>query len=466
MAYLVLAFVPAERSFPIYKFIIAAVVQAVLVLALALHCASYLHMLPLGTLAGLFRMTAIILLAVGSQGLAFTGSLVGATEWFLPTGWINYVLLRSSGDWAALGLAIPIGAIIYLAKYSFDRLRSFYSLEGFEIIPGPAHAVTSEDDVITGASFNQRAGPTEIEDRISARYFLEGVNWNLRGGLEKIVARMLNPRERVITEFLVAQDPGWTRSLKWSFWVWLIVSLVVFIFGDYGTMVFFGAYVLGAATLPLFGGDWRGMRQTAAGGMFIPGYSLYPITFNEMALIFLKVNLVRIVAASPLVISFGAIAAFKLGHPPLDGAIVGMKLLATISCLQPLLVLFPISSTTNDTSRMLGLWVLVFLPIILILGGAALAVFLSDTSLGVFVGFAALVLFSGLVFVIYRKAYRSGRFDLLNLVIKPGTVAKFERTTCCRTKRCQKTLKPWAILFEVRGKLKQYWAKLSLHRCQ
>ena len=51
---------------------------------------------------------------------------------------------------------------------------------------------------------------------------------------------------------------------------------------------------------------------------------------------------------------------------------------------------------------------------LIILGGAALAVFLSDTSLGVFVGFAALMLFSGLVFVIYRKAYRSGRFDLLN----------------------------------------------------
>lgn len=414
LVYLVLAFIPEQQVLPVYTFVIAAFMQTLLVLALALHCASYLHTLPLGTLAGLFRMTAIVLLVIGAQGLEVANTVVRATEWFLPMGWVNYVLLRSTGDWAALGLAIPIAAIIYLARYSFDRLRAFYSLEGFEIIPGPAHAVTPDHEEITAATFKQRAGPTEIEDRVLARYFLEGVNWDLRGGLEKIVARMLNSRERVITEFLVAQDPGWTRSLKWSFWVWLVVMVIVLVFGDYGTMVFFGAYVLGAATLPLFGGEWRGMRQTASGGMFIPGYSLYPIAFGEMARIFLKVNLVRIVAASPFIVSFGAMGALKLGHPALEGAIIGLKLLGSIACLQPLLVLFPISSTTNDTSRMLPIWLLVFLPIILLLGASALGVFLSDTGLGVATGFAGLFLFSGLLFVVYRRAYRAGKFDLLN----------------------------------------------------
>jgi hypothetical protein len=414
LIYLALALLPGDLALPIYAFLVAAFAQTALVLALALHCASYLHMLPLATLAGLFRMSAIVLLVLGAQGFDFTASLVRATEWFLPMGWVHYVMLRAARDWAALGLVIPLAAIVYLARYSFDRLRSFYSLEGFEIIPGPAHAAGVDHQELTAGAFNQRAGPTEIEDRISAGYFLEGVNWNLRGGLEKVMARFLNPRERVITEFLVAQDPGWTRSLKWSFWVWLVVSIIVLVFGNYGTMVFFGAYLLGAATLPLFGGDWRGMRQSAAGGMFIPGYSLYPITFNEIARIFLKVNLVRILAASPLIVSFGAIAAFKLGHPPAEGAIVGMKLLGTIACLQPLLVLFPISSTTNDTSRMLSSWLLVFLPILLLLGLSAFAVFLSDTAIGVFVGFGALSLFSGLLFVLYRRAYRAGKFDLLN----------------------------------------------------
>jgi hypothetical protein len=414
LGYLVLSFLPGDGSKP-YALALAALGQTVLVLALAIHAASYLHMLPMGTLAGLFRMTAVVLLVLGMQGFEYTPALVRATEWFLPTGWINYMLLQSNRDWAVLLLAIPIAAIIYLARFSFERLRSFYSLEGFEIVPGPSHAAATDNEELTAASFGQRAGPTEITDRIANRYFLEGVNWNLRGGLEKFVGRLLSPRERVITEFLVAQEPGWTRSLKWSFWVWMIVSLLVAGFGkSFGTVVFFGAYVLGAATLPLFAGDWRGMRQSAAGGMFMPGYSLYPISFNEMARIFIKVNLVRILAASPLVVSFAALGAHQLGHSALGGAMIGTKLILLLICLQPLLALLPISSTTNDTSRMLGIWLLVFLPLILVILAAALGVFLSDTKLGVIASYALLLMLSTLMFVVYRRAYRAGRFDLLN----------------------------------------------------
>jgi hypothetical protein len=415
LGYVVLSFLPNDGP-QSYALALAALGQTVLVLALAIHAASYLHMLPMGTLAGLFRMTAIVLLVLGMQGFEYTPALVRATEWFLPTGWINYMLLQSGRDWAVLALLIPIAAIIYLARFSFERLRSFYSLEGFEIVPGPAHAAAAQNDELTPASFSQRVGPTEITDRIASRYFLEGVNWNLRGGLEKLVGRLLNPRERVITEFLVAHDPGWTRSLKWSFWVWMIVSLLVAGFGkSFGTVVFFGAYVLGAATLPLFAGDWRGMRQSPTGGMFMPGYSLYPISFNEMARIFIKVNLVRMLAASPLIVTFAALGAHQLGHSALGGAMIGAKLIVLLVCLQPLLALLPISSTTNDTSRMLGIWLLVFMPLILVILAAALGVFLSDTKLGVLVSYALMLMLSSLIFVVYRRAYRAGRFDLLNL---------------------------------------------------
>jgi hypothetical protein len=414
LGYLVLAFL-GEKSPPIYSLVIAAAAQALLVLALALHAASWLHMLPLGTLAGLFRMTAFVLLVLGAREFEFTSALVRATEWFLPTGWVNYMLLQASRDLAVLALAIPIAAIVYLARFSFGRLRTFYSLEGLEIVPGSPQGEAADQEEITASSFGSRAGPTEIEDRISARYFLEGVNWNLRGGLEKLVARFLNPRERVVTEFLVAQDPGWTRSLKWSFWVWVVVSTLVIAFGrDFGTIVFFGAYVLAAATLPLFAGEWRGMRQSAAGGMFMPGYSLYPIAFNEMAKIFLKVNLVRMMAASPLIVSFAAIAAYKLEHSALTGAVIGLKAMGLLICLQPLLILLPVSSTTNDTSRMLPLSIFGFLPTLLIILAASVGIFLSDATLGVATSFALVLLLSMLLFVLYRRAYRASRFDLLN----------------------------------------------------
>jgi hypothetical protein len=413
LGYAVLCVVNGGGGPPIVAFLAAAAVQAALVLALALHAASYLHMLPLGTVAGLFRLTAIVLLILGVQKVEITKTLVAATEYFLPTGWTNYVLLQSSRDWSILALALPIAAIIYLARYSFDRLRSFYSLEGFEILPGPPNSMTEEEE-LTAASFH-RAGPTEIEDRVRARYFLEGVDWNLSGALEKFVARFLSPRERVVTEFLVAHDPGWTRSLKWSFWIWLVACVVVLGFGQYGgTIVFFAAYVLGAASLPIFGGEWKAMRQTATGGVFVPGYSLYPVAFNEIARILLKVNLVRICAASPFVISFAALAAYKLQHSPAVGAIIGLKLLCVLLSVQPLFVLVPISSTTNATSRMTPIWFLVFLPVLLIMIGLIVAVFITGTILGVLAACSLLLLLAALLFAVYRRAYRKGRFDLLS----------------------------------------------------
>ena len=156
------------------------------------------------------------------------------------------------------------------------------------------------------------------------------------------------------------------------------------------------------------------MRQSAAGGMFMPGYSLYPISFNEMARIFIKVNLVRMLAASPLIVSFAALGAHQLGHSALGGAMIGAKLIVLLICLQPLLALLPISSTTNDTSRMIGIWLLVFMPLILVILAAGLGVFLSDTKLGVVVSYGLLLMLSTLIFVVYRRAYRAGRFDLLN----------------------------------------------------
>jgi hypothetical protein len=415
LAYMALAALRGEQGPPLYALALGGVLQTLLVLALALHSASYLHMLPLGTLAALLRMTAVALLIVGLQKLDFTQSLVRATEWFLPTGWINYVLLQSARDSTILILLVPIAAIIYLARYSFDRLRNFYSLEGFEILPAAGHVPARDDEELTPASFGNRAGPTEIEDRINARYFLEGVNWNLSGKLERVVARFLSARERVITEFLVAHDPGWTRSLKWSFWIWLFVCLIVTIFGKFGgTIVFFAAYVLGAASLPLFGGEWRGMRQAAAGGVFIPGYSLYPISFNEIVRIFFKVNLVRICAAAPFIVSFAALAAYHLNHPPMVGVIIGAKVLGLLIALQPVFVLFPIWGTTNYPSRMALFWFLVFAPIFVVMIGAIFGVFFSTKPAGILGSYCVLALFSGLSFALYRRAYRQGKFDLLS----------------------------------------------------
>jgi hypothetical protein len=416
LAYGVLGIVEGSGGMAFYFLPLAALLQSVLVLALALHVASRLQMLPLNGIAGLLYATAFALLVLGTQEVQSTHYIIQAANWFLPTGWVNYILLRVRQDPVTLALLLPIAAIIYLARHSWDRLRGLYSLEGFEILSSsPRGAPTTDDEELTAGSFGHRPGPTEIEERIAARSFLLGVNWQAAGWLERFVSRFLSARERVITEFLVAQDPGWSRGFRWSFWVWLVACVIVILLGHLGgTLVFFMAYILVTASLPLFGGDWRGMRQSHAGGVSLPGFALYPISFNSIVRIFLRVNFIRILTALPFILSFAALAAWKLNESPVSGLAVGAKLLGILVASQPLLVLVPISAATNDKSRMRFLWLGLFFPALIILIASAVGVFWSASIAGVFLGLALLFMVSTLLFVVYRRSYRRGRFDLFN----------------------------------------------------
>jgi hypothetical protein len=229
------------------------------------------------------------------------------------------------------------------------------------------------------------------------------------------MGRCLHPGERVITEFLVAGNPGWTHALKVSFWIWLATSSVVFTLGQFGgTIIFFAGYILVTTSLPLFGGDWRGMRQSASGGVYLPAFSVFPIQFNSIARVFLKVNLVRIVAASPLILSFAVLAAYRLNQPLAAGLVNAAKLLALLLCAQPMFVVLPISRTTNDGVRARALTkYLVLLPMLLVVIGAAIGVFLGGNPAIVLASYVIIIAISGLLFVSYRTAYRRGRFDLL-----------------------------------------------------
>jgi hypothetical protein len=148
--------------------------------------------------------------------------------------------------------------------------------------------------------------------------------------------------------------------------------------------------------------------------MYLPAFSVYPITFNSIALILLKVNLIRIAAASPFILTFSTLAAFRLNESPLSGTIIAAKLLAILVCVQPLFVLFPISNTTNDTSRRrMTTSLLLLVPMLFVMFGAAFAVCVSANPLAIFGSYAILVLLSSLILLGYRSAYRRGKFDLL-----------------------------------------------------
>jgi len=415
IAYLVLGMFDSPFRPPIYALPIAALLQSLLIMAMGIHLAGFFPMLPLGLISGVLRMAAIVLFLAGVNGADFVDPVVNFSKWFFPTGWLNYVLVELTlrKDIVAGLMLIPLVALIFSVRYSWQRLHRFYSLEGFEVVPSSAAAAPEEEE-LTDASFGRR-GPTELEDNILAGSFLAGVNWQESGWFEKIVSRLLTPRERVLTEFLVAQKPGWTRHLQMTLLVWVIACLVVWTFGAFGgTIIFFSGYILATASLPLFGGEWRGLRQTPSGGVFLPGFSVFPIGFSEISKILLKVNLLRVVAASPLLLSFAAGAAYRLGFSALSGVVICLQVLLVIVLLQPVFILLPISKSTNGSSRMRWIWIALFIPMLLLLLGFIAGVFFASSTWTKSICYVLILLISCFFFALYRWSYRTGKFDLLS----------------------------------------------------
>jgi hypothetical protein len=418
IAYMVLGLFPAGLRPPLWALLGVALAQSLLVMAMGIHLASYFHMLPLGAISGLLRMIAIILFLAGINGGEFIGPVTNFSQWFFPTGWLNYVLTQTTvkNDWVAAFMLIPVAALIFAMRHSWQRLRGFYSLEGFEIIPSSAGAALEQaEPELTDSSFGPRHGPTEIEDRILAGGFLERSKWENTGWFERIAGRLLTPRERVLTEFLAAQKPGWSRHLQLTLLVWAVACLVVWCFGAFGgTVVFFSAYILATASLPLFGGSWRGLRQTPSGGVYLPGFSVFPIGFNEISKILIKVNLLRIIAAAPLLLTFSIVAAYRLGYTPLAGLEVSFEIVLTIIALQPVVILLPLSKATNDTSKMRSLWLFLFLPMLMAMIALVMSLFFVQSVPSKLILYIVLLLIALLFFTLYRWSYRQGKFDLLS----------------------------------------------------
>lgn len=415
LLYFALGLVQEEWSPLLYLAPGVALLQTLLIFSVALHCVVFLHMVPLGPLAGLLRASAVFLLFAGPHMGEIVPYLVRFSYWFFPTGWINYGLVQAGfrQDWITLGLLLPVAAITYAGFYSWQRLRAFYSLEGFEIVPVPgAFALEGE---------RSGRGVTEIHDSIGEGFFLRSVNWARAGWMERWMSNWLKGRDRVVLEFLVAENPRWTRSLKGSLWVFGFGAAVIYLFGQHsGFIVFFPAYLLATATLPLLGGEWRGLQQFPSGGVFLPAYALYPVTFKEITRVIFRVNVLRTLAATPLLLAFGLLAAWKLGHPISTGAHFTAKALALFLALQPVLILFPLSKSTNDSSRMRWLWYFGLFPMMLALFFLCLAAVFVQEPLPSLLLVVLVLVVSISFFAIYRWAFHAGRFDLLSTRLNSG----------------------------------------------
>jgi hypothetical protein len=416
LAYGGLALVSGFDGRILFIAILTAAAQTILSIALSVHVAAWARRIPLNAISSLLSVTAFALIFFWSSFPAALPGIINLGYWSNPCGWLNYASVKFAGahDYQALLLLLPITFIVASARVSLLHLRAGYALP--EPIFGNSEPELTEENFPQFGSHPPVPGETEICDRIASRDFMRPSGWPHLGWIEKIAARSMTGRQRLVTEFLVAGIPGWTGKLRWGIVLTAISSVAVLFFGEQGGfIIFFPAYLIATALLPLSGNEWRGLQTAPTGGLFAPIYAMFPVSYDEILTVVLKVNVIRCVAAFPMLAIYGAIAAGVLHHPVLLGITLAAKVTVSSIALQPLFFALRISSGTNDSRTNRLSWHLLWIiPVILALAGCLFLVFNSKSDWTAAIFMIAVSILSLSIIVVQRRLYRFGKFDLLS----------------------------------------------------
>jgi hypothetical protein len=136
--------------------------------------------------------------------------------------------------------------------------------------------------------------------------------------------------------------------------------------------MFFGAIAMLFFAMPLFGGQWQGLRP-------IPLIALYPISFGEHTRVMLKCNLLRMLAGLPLCLVFGGICAWISHELIRDGLQLSFKFWLLIVAWQPLAITLLTSASTDDAKNFKTCATLLVLTLIVLCLLLALAVLIAKS---------------------------------------------------------------------------------------
>lgn len=256
----------------------------------------------------------------------------------LPAGWVQGILQMAILDGQPAGwlFLVPTAAVI-AAGYRW--LGQGFAIR--ELILGSDRTVSiiyqrdlaATADLLTTMS-SPPADCEAIDDEASVRRALaESFDWRPRGPIERLAARVLNPRQRTIIEFWWAGPPRWTRRLLFGLPALLAVAALL---GSHLVLPADGlrltgvmaAAVFAFAALPSFsafaGAHSCSASGVAAGGMLNTWHPAYPVGYGEVLAAALKVELIQACAwALPLAATGGAVA-WQQQLPLADGVLVGL----------------------------------------------------------------------------------------------------------------------------------------------
>lgn len=365
----------------------------------------------------------IACLYLPEDGLRFLWSATLIT----PAGWVahGFAALVGGPGSAERFFLIPAFVVSAALPFAWRRLRSRFAMElaspgdWFETIGAPNLYDTGELAPAADAPGDSQLAHTDLR----LAQVLQGRDWDRMGWIERAVGSWLTGRQKVVAEFMLADDLG-TWSKKWR------TATIVTMVGTVLTVatqslpswiVFLPMVVAGFMAAPVLGGSWQGFKGTFTSGFILPVYASFPLGYGEISRVMLKTNLIRIVTWAPLAIVYAAALARRLGYSFEYGSLIGLDVVLLLLVLQPLMAAGHFSSGTNDTRQLNWHTFLFFggaLVLLVSMLVAAFMMFIVPTLLVQALAVSALLAMSTTAWAAYKWLLEHGQIDLLS---RPST---------------------------------------------
>ena len=339
----------------------------------------------------------------------------------VPAGWISHVF-ASSRDAASRAenlLIVPAAAICLTLPLALHIARKALSAE----LDRQTRAGSDQlEQMFGGAETPEEADTEPISSQtplqVAYEHISEGPSWEKAGWIEKLVARSLNAQERIVADFMLAQNVGdWSKRWRTAALISTVGVLVTALAPLPPLTLFLPMVAGGLWGAPLFGGIWPGFTGAATFGGVIPTYAVFPVGYVEISRVMFKANIVRILVWAPLLIAYATVLATRLGNGPRYGLVEGILGVALALALQPLMITAHFSAGTNDT-RQINLHTLAFsgLAMVLLIPTIASVVglFVADSLLIKSVAVTSVFGCTMLAWAAYMRLFNRGRIDLLS----------------------------------------------------
>lgn len=278
----------------------------------------------------------------------------------LPTGWpLSLIhLLRFDPQWPTAILILPTLVVFWLMKDTTLLLKERCQYtehlrdEASDIIP---HEMDDDLDEPNDSepTLQQSVGETAIEEGIRSGQFLIQKEWN-EDKPQRLLWKWFTPHEKNLAEFAYPNGLPITKSwiMIFKFFLITIVAglLISKVYLPMGMWCFgIGLFIVYVQVGNQFFGVGNAFRVIPNGGINIPIYAAYPITYRNLSRMFIKCSLIQMPFLIIPVMGSALLYSFIFSLPWGYSLSLGLKAMLMFGTLRWVILVFKFSASTNDS---------------------------------------------------------------------------------------------------------------------